>query len=173
MLNAFGLMLTGLFYATVGIVFVTALPLVIAYLMGLRLPVLPFVALSGALGAFVSSLSRIYGLKDLPALLLINEFRLIRNRYILMYSLIPPLIGVVAAVLVYVAIAAQLVEGNLFPAFQCFDEGYKVCDKGIDGLLKYGPQSAVDCAKSLFWSFVAGFSERFFPGIVEGLTKQK
>ena len=172
MLNAYGLMLTCLFLTTLLLVAVLSVPLFIGYFLDWRLPVLPFVALCGALGAFMSSLSRLYGLKNLPALLLNQDFRLMKNGYVVMYSLIPPLVGIIAAVATYVAIAAGFLQGDLFQRFHCFAADGN-CDTGIDGLLKYGPMSAADCAKSLIWAFVAGFSERFFPGVIEGLAKQK
>jgi len=172
MLNAYGLMLTWQFHSTLLVAAVVAIPLLISNYLDLRLPVLPFVSLSGALGAFISSLSRLYGLTELPALLLHGKFHQMKNRYVVMYSLVPPLIGVVASVAIYVAIAAGLIQGDLFAKFKCFSPDGD-CNTGIAGLLAYGPETAKDCAKTLVWGFVSGFSERFFPGVIEGLAKQK
>lgn len=170
MLNAYGLMLTWLFVATIVVALAIAIPVSIAYLMGKDLPILAFVALGGALGGFISSLSRLYALKELPALLLDRYFQLIQNRYVAMYSLIPPLVGIVGAVVVYVAIAGGLLQGDLFPKFTCYAK-QSGCDS-LGGLLQYGPETVRDHAKSLVWGFLSGFSERFFPGAIESLSRQ-
>lgn len=171
MLNAYGLMLMWLFFATIIFVLVIAVPLSVVFWLESDLPILAFVALSGALGAFISSLSRLYGLKELPALLLQKNLQVIQNRYVALYSLIPPLVGIVAAVVVYVAVVAGLVRGDLFADFKCYAENGD-CDFGLGGLLQYGPAAVSDYANVLVWGFISGFSERFFPGVLESLSKQ-
>ena len=172
MLNTFGLMLMWLFGATVIVVVVIAVPLGVAFAREAELPILAFVALSGALGGFISSLSRLYALRELPALLLHKDFQLIQNRYVAMYSLIPPLVGIVGAVVVYVAVAGGLIQGDLFAKFRCGASSGN-CDSGLGGLLLYGPEGVKDYAKVLVWGFISGFSERFFPGVLETLSKQR
>jgi hypothetical protein len=169
-LNAFGLMLTWLFASTIGVVLFIAAILLIAHFRQGDLPILAFVALSGALGGFVSSLSRLYSLKELPALLMKKDFHSMRNRFVAMYSLIPPLIGAIGAVVVYVVVAGGLIQGELFAKFECF-KGEGNCDS-FGGLLMFGPSTVTDYAKVLVWGFISGFSERFFPGVMESLAKQ-
>ena len=172
MLSAYGTMLTWLFLATVGIIFLISVPTAIAYIRDSRPYIGVYVALSGALGGFISSLSRLYALREMPALLLHPNFKLIQNKYVAMYALVPPLIGIVAAVVVYLAVAAELIQGDLFAKFAC-SESKVVCDSGLSGLLHYGPQFVQDYAKVLVWGFISGFSERFFPDAIEGLANQK
>lgn len=171
MLSTYGTMLTWLFFATVGIVMLISIPTAYAYIRGLQPYIVVYVALSGALGGFISSLSRLYSLRELPALLLHPNFKIIQNRYVAMYALVPPLIGIVAAVVIYLAVAAGLIQGDLFAKFDC-SNGKSTCDAGLSGLLYYGPKSVQDYAKVLVWGFISGFSERFFPDAIEGLAKQ-
>lgn len=171
MLSAYGTMLTWLFIATVSMVLLLSVPAGIAYFKHWQPYILVYVVLSGALGGFVSSLSRLYSLRELPSLLLHPNFRLIRNRYVAMYALVPPLTGIVAAAFIYLAIAAGLIKGDLFAEFACSKVGE--CDRGLSGLMDFGPATARDHAKVLVWGFISGFSERFFPGVIEGLSKQK
>lgn len=170
MLSAFGTMLTWLFIATVGMMLILAIPAGIAYSFGWHPSIMVYVVLSGALGGFVSSLSRIYSLRELPALLVHPDFKLIRNRYVAMYALIPPLIGIVASAFIYIAVAAGIIDGDLFANFHCLDVD---CNNGLSGLMNYGPETVRDYAKVLIWGFASGFSERFFPGVIDSLTQQK
>lgn len=172
MLSAYGTMLTWLFIATVGIVLLLSIPTGIAYYNGWQPYIMVYVVFSGALGGFISSLSRLYALRELPALLLDPNFKVIQNRYVAMYALVPPLIGIVAAAVVYVAVAAGLVQGDLFAKFDC-TKGEGQCDGGIAGLMDFGPKTVRDNAKVLVWGFISGFSERFFPDAIGGLAKQK
>jgi hypothetical protein len=123
MLNAYGLMLMWLFGATLIIMLAIAIPLVVAFATNAEPSILAFVALSGALGGFISSLGRLYGLRELPALLLERNLRLIQNRYVAMYALIPPLVGVVGSVVVYVSIAGGAVGWRLLPKL-CLQTGW-------------------------------------------------
>jgi hypothetical protein len=86
--------------------------------------------------------------------------------------LVPPLIGIVAAAAVYLAVAAGYLRGDLFAAFECY-KGENQCDGGLAGLMDYGPKSVRDHAKVLVFGFISGFSERFFPGLIEGLAQKK
>jgi hypothetical protein len=172
MLKVYGQMLTWLFGATVLVVLAVSIILVLAfYIIHFDPPILAFIALSGALGGFISSLSRLYGLNNLPALLVQIDFKVIPNRYVAMYSLIPPVVGIVGAVVVYIAIAGGIVSGSLFASFGCHEKGGD-CNNGILGLLYYGPDGVEEVAKALVWGFISGFSERFFPGLIENLSNQ-
>lgn len=70
MLSAYGTMLTWLFIATVSIVVLISIPTAIAYYNHWQPYIMVYVILSGALGGFISSLSRLYSMRELPALLL-------------------------------------------------------------------------------------------------------
>jgi hypothetical protein len=171
-LAAYRQMLSFLFFATLTIVILTATPLiwVVWKKPDVSLPILAYVALSGCLGAFFSALSRLYSLKQLPAALLSVDFRSLRNHYLLMYSLIPPIVGIIGAVFFYVVIASGLIHGDLFQHFKCY-LGDDKCNS-LNGLLEYGPEKVEDYAKSLVWGFVSGFSERLVPDTLSSLEKK-
>jgi hypothetical protein len=172
MLAAYGTMLGWLFIATALLVLLIIIPTWLIYVNQWTPYTMLYVVLCGALGGFVSSLSRLYGLRELPALLVTPGFKAVRNRYVAMYALIPPLLGIVGAAVIYMAMAGGLLEGDMFPKFKCaLGEGK--CDTGIKGLFEYSPASVKDSAKALVWGVVAGFSERFFPGVLDSLAQQK
>lgn len=171
LLNSYGLMLTWLFVMAISVSALIALSAFAYWKSAQSPPFLPFIALSGALGGFISALSRLYGLKDLPALLLQENVRLVKNLHVAMYALIPPVVGMVGAVVLYIAVAAQLLDGELFQNFTCLDENGR-CPTGMYGLMQYGPEGVTDYAKALVWAFICGFSERFFPSVMEALSRR-
>lgn len=171
MLSAYGTMLLWLFIATFLLIALLSIPTVLAYQLKWKTYTMIYVVLAGALGGFISSLSRLYSLRELPALLLDPNLKLIRNGYVAMYALVPPLIGIVAAAVIYLAVAAGLVQGDLFAKFACA-HGENQCDAGLGGLMDFGPATVRDNAKVLVWGFISGFSERLFPSVIEGLGKQ-
>ena len=84
--------------------------------------------------------------------------------YLVAYSSIPPLIGVIAAAVIYVVFAGRMISGDLFPAFDCSRPNE--CTT-LPGVLNYwSPVSATDYAKAVVWGFISGFSERFFVDIL-------
>jgi hypothetical protein len=87
--------------------------------------------------------------------------------YLVVYSLIPPLVGAVAATALYVVFAGELVTGSLFPKFHLF--ATDVPDPFRNFVANWQPMSEIDHAKALLWGFVAGFSERFVPDLLTSL----
>ena len=83
---------------------------------------------AGALGAFFSSLMRLYDFADLPKALVEPGLGQLPSGYLIIYSLVPSVIGAIAATVLYITFAAGLLEGALFPRFACklMDESGKV-----------------------------------------------
>jgi hypothetical protein len=133
-------------------------------------PLIATVLICGALGAFFSALTRLYSFSDLPKILLMREFSLPTTQ-LLMYSLTPPIVGAIAAVVLYLTFAGHLVTGDLFPDIGCRDDGKNDCVSFGSLLSYYGPKNATSFAKVLVWSFVAGFAERLVPNTLEALSK--
>jgi len=85
-----------------------------------------------------------------------------------------PITGAVAAIVLYCIFAAKLVTGALFPDIV----GPKANSDGTTSMSimsfisHSGPAGAVDHAKSLVWSFIAGFSERLVPDSISRLTSK-
>ena len=137
-----------------------------------HLSALMVVAVAGALGGFVSALRRLY---DFAPIFPSGTFTFWKGKstsYIIMYSSIPPVIGLIVAVVVYLIFAGKLIEGPLFPIF-AFDprpDQHKD-DTFLNFLSNWQPKDAVDYAKAFVWAFIAGFSEKFVPDILNGLAK--
>ena len=138
------LVIAGAFYAqtTVGSTIVTA-------------PIAAFVA--GVIGGFVGLQRRLKATSDEDLMLLANSW---------VYVCLSPLVGGILAVVLYLLCISQLVSGKLFPEF--VPDTNRVAGKGDGSFIEifavHG--QAIDYAKMMFWSFVAGFSERFVTDIV-------
>jgi hypothetical protein len=129
------------------------------------------VMVAGAGGAFVSSLRRLYGFEDIfPRR---NYLRLFRRLdfYVIAYSLVPALVGIIGAIMIYLIFAGGLLKGDLFPEFICAPD--KNCDDFHGFVSNWMPKDAAANAKAIVWGFIAGFSERFVPNILNRLATDK
>jgi hypothetical protein len=80
--------------------------------------------------------------------------------------MIPSLVGTIAAVALYLIFASGLVKGDLFPQFHLSPVSHRP-DDFQNFVFNWQPVPPADYAKTLVWSFIAGFSERFVPGLLE------
>jgi len=112
---------------------------------------------------------RLYDVEELPKALVANELRGLRNFHLLIYSLVPAIVGAIAAAVVYLIFASRMIEGTLFPQFICKPE--KDCNSFKLLMGSWGPDKAPDYAKAIIWGFIAGFAERFVPDTLETLAK--
>ncbi len=127
--------------------------------------VLMVVAAAGALGGFVSALRRLYAFQRIfPA----NFFKTWHkfDLYLIIYSMIPSVVGTIAAVALYLIFASGLVKGDLFPQFHLSPVSHRP-DDFQNFVFNWQPVAPADYAKALVWSFIAGFSERFVPDLLE------
>ncbi len=126
-LSIYKQMLVSLFIATLtvmGILLATIMPFFVRYyFLGQENahspPLLPVVALAGALGAFFSILMRLYNFEDLPKVLVSSELDGLPTAYLVIYSLVPAVVGAIAAAVLYMLFASQLLQSDLFPKFAC------------------------------------------------------
>lgn len=127
------------------------------------IPIFLVVILAGTMGAFFSSLQRLYDFKELPQVLYNKD---LGDEYgtLFVYSLIPVLVGGIAAAVIYLVFAGGLLSGSFFPAFNC---NLKADCTHFSALLAdYGPKEAPDYAKAILWGFIAGFAERLVPSLL-------
>lgn len=109
----------------------------------------------GFVGGFVGLQRRLKTLPDEDLTLLANSWVCIA---------LSPVAGAILAELVYLLFISGLLAGNMFPAFVPDDQSERV--PGLKAIFEVHCPSASDYAKVLFWSFVAGFSERFATNII-------
>jgi hypothetical protein len=134
-------------------------------------PLLALVMLAGMIGAFFSALTRLYNVDQASVALISPTIRQLGGFYLMMYSFVPPIIGAIAAVVLYLMFVGKLLEGALFPSIACLPE--KVCLSLLDIMNNYWPSKPEDYGKALVWSFIAGFSERLVPDMLQGLVAKQ
>jgi hypothetical protein len=117
----------------------------------------------GIMGGFVSIQQRLGSIED-------DELDILSKSWASV--LIIPLFGGIFALVLYVIFLTGILDLPIFPKFYIppFTN-----DRAVDlpaFLQKTSPVSGQDMAKVMFWSFVAGFSERFVPQVIRSVTSQ-
>jgi hypothetical protein len=79
---------------------------------------------------------------------------------------VTPLIAGMLGWICYAFFLTGMLEGPLFPRFTGQTTGYV----DLDSVLAIKPASVLDAAKALLWAFVAGFSEKLIPNILDKLA---
>jgi hypothetical protein len=172
-LAAYKQMLVALFVSTLivtGVLIALLLPFSFLFNADRNPPLIFVVILAGALGAFFSALIRLYNFDDLPKALVARGLEGLPKGHLRIYSLVPAVIGAISATVLYLVFAADMLQGGLFPKFGC-ELGENKCDLFRTLLNQWHPAQASDYAKTLVWSFIAGFAERLVPDTLQGLTR--
>ncbi len=116
------------------------------------------VFVAGLVGGFVSIQQRLPSIE-------MGELKSL-SRSVSSILLIPINGGIFAIVLMLIFLAG-IMEGAMFPTFEHVKIDHA---KPVESYFKWfsetSPKAGSDIAKLLFWSFVAGFSERFVPQII-------
>ena len=141
-------------------------------------PVAEIVIGLGSLGAFFSSLIRLYSYNDLPNVFLQDGLKGLANGAVIVYSMVPPVVGAISAIILYFIFAGGLLEGGaFFPEFACnappVGDAAGKCDDFFKVVDHYGPKSEPDYFKTFVWGFIAGFAERFVPDTLRSFVKQQ
>ena len=133
-------------------------------------PFYAFAVLAGALGAFMSSLIRIYKDAQFAKFLNSPEFPGLKKWDLTVYALVPPVVGIISASILFIIFAAGILEGGaLFPTYAC-ELGDGTCGTFENFIYNFGPKDATDYARTLIWCFAAGFAERLVPDKLKGLA---
>jgi hypothetical protein len=118
----------------------------------------------GLIGGFVSIQQRIKNVSD-------EELELLSKSWF--QILLIPVYGGIFALILYLAFLSQIVKGALFPEFSIPEFSIPPTTDDMKNLfMNTYPSSGVNLAKLIFWSIVAGFSERLVPQII-GRTEEK
>ena len=123
------------------------------------------------LGALFSALMRLYRVDQASLALITPTVQELGGGYLAMYSFVPPLVGAIAAVVLYLIFVAGLMSGSLFPAISCV--AGKTCSNVTELMQNYWPTGPQDYGKALVWAFIAGFSERLVPDLLQGLVTKE
>lgn len=118
----------------------------------------PIAAFSaGVIGGFVGLQRRLKMMSD-------DDLTLMANSWV--YVCLSPLVGGILAVVLYLLFISQLISSDLFPKFIPDSKAPSTeVQKGFSEIFAVHGES-VDYAKMMFWSFIAGFSERFVTDII-------
>lgn len=112
----------------------------------------------GLVGGFVSIQQRMKNVSD-------EELDLLSRSWF--QILLIPVYGGIFAIVLYLAFLSGIVEGTLFPRLSIPSFGIPPSTADMKNLfMSTYPTTGVDLAKLIFWSFVAGFSERLVPQII-------
>lgn len=119
--------------------------------------------LCGIVGGFVSIQQRIKTVSD-------EELSLLTKSWF--QILLVPVFGGIFSLVLYCLFLSEIISGSLFPNFYIPPPLNTNPDTlfMIDVFTKTYPATGEDLAKFLFWSFVAGFSERFVPQIISNVS---
>ena len=85
--------------------------------------------------------------------------------------LVIPIYGGIFSLVLYTLFLSGIIDGHMFPNFSIAQfSKYPTTDDVVGFLTKTYPSQGSDIAKLIFWSFVAGFSERFVPQIIHKVS---
>lgn len=127
---------------------------------GYNLGLAPVLFCAGTLGAVANNYKRFLQIPSSDR----KASPLLQSKLITVQIYLSPLIGGVFAIVLYAAFMSGILSGVLFPRFPSLDEKYTDV---TTFLMTTTPERNLDAAKALLWSFLAGFSERFVPNILD------
>jgi len=131
-------MLRWSFGATLLVSAILVASIVVAWQAG-NPPFYLFAILAGTLGAFMSTLIRLYNYEEFPRLVEGRELGRLRRSDLTVYSLVPPVVGALSAAILFIAFAAGLVQGgSFFPTFAC-QAGDKMWEVLTSSFMNSGP----------------------------------
>jgi hypothetical protein len=81
---------------------------------------------------------------------------------------ITPVIAGLLGWICYAFFLTGVLQGPLFPEFKGADAAYS----GVASVFSIEPKTSMDAAKAMLWAFVAGFSEKLIPNILDKLASQ-
>ena len=125
--------------------------------------VMMLIFFAGSVGAVVNNYFRLAKMIDAKAAPTDDG----QERLAIIQMYVSMLIAGILAFVAYGLFLSGILKGSLFPNFKNTEAAYTsvTCM-----LLSLGPETNLDAAKSILWAFMAGFSERFIPNIIDTLV---
>lgn len=127
---------------------------------GLYGEVMTLIFCSGAVGGVVNNYFRLAKLTEVEGDQKASSPLMITQMYVTI------VIAGILAIVVYGLFLSGLVQGSLFPEFENTTQSYGGLTEMLLGL---APRTNLDAAKAILWGFIAGFSERFVPNIIDSI----
>lgn len=141
----------------------TSIVFSIAFFLKERLMISWLVFECGIIGGFVSIQQR---LKQIGS----EELKLLSESWATI--LVIPIYGGIFSLVLYTLFLGGLIQGHLFPSFFISEFSIPPSTSDVVSFLTTTyPSQGSDIAKLIFWSFVAGFSERFVPQIIHKVSQ--
>jgi hypothetical protein len=122
-----------------------------------EVPLTLAIFLMGAAGGVISTYFRIKNIAPTEAQ---------ANAILQIY--ITPIVAGLLGWICYAFFLTEMLQGPLFPNFTGKNDVYN----GLDSVFKIVPEKTLDAAKALLWAFIAGFSEKLIPNILDKLAQQ-
>lgn len=118
---------------------------------------------SGTLGGTISTYIRV---KSLP--LMDQEKPTIKKLAIIQIYITPIVAGIFGFIL-YLLFVSGILAGALFPEFVGLEANFETAQSMFDLVTT---KTNLDAMKALVWAFIAGFSERMVPNILDKIVKE-
>lgn len=122
-----------------------------------EMPLTLAIFLTGAGGGVISTYFRLKNVA--PTTIEINA---------ILQVYITPIVAGLLGWICYAFFLTEMLQGPLFPKFTGQSNNYV----NISSVFGIKPASSLDAAKALLWAFVAGFSEKLIPNILDKLAAQ-
>lgn len=122
------------------------------------------VAFTPCMPVLIGAIGGLVGLQRRVRRLSRDDLELLASSPLYMY--LPPFVGGLLALLLFILFLSGLVEGKLFPHFVMIQPPTPKFADTFFRVFDLTAETAPDYAKLVFWSFVAGFSEKFVINVI-------
>lgn len=133
--------------------------------MGADTDILLLVFCAGSVGAVINNYHRLAKLSAEDKVVI----EALDGTVFTMQIYVSVLIAGVLGFVIYGLFLSGLLQGDLFPKFKSADAEFTSLFDLLDTVT---PKQNVDTAKAIVWAFIAGFSERLVPNVLDRLVNQ-